>query len=45
MGARGVDQETASDAVEALASLVSIDALADHFEDEYLVALREVKGF
>lgn len=45
VGVLGVDQETASDAVEALASLVSIDALADHFEDEYLVALREVKGF
>ena len=41
VGALGVDEETAADAADALASLVNADALADHFEDKYYVALRE----
>ena len=43
VGTLGVDAETAADAAEALSSLASLDALADHFEDEYLVALRAAK--
>ena len=41
VGALGVDEETAADAADALANLVNSDALADHFEDKYYVALRE----
>jgi hypothetical protein len=43
VGSLGVDAETAADAAEALSSLASLDALADHFEDEYLVALRAAR--
>ena len=43
VGTLGVDAETAADAAEALSSLASLDALADHFEDEYLVALRAAR--
>ena len=45
MGVRnvlGVDEESASDAVVALTSLVNADALGDHFEDKYYVALKAV---
>ena len=42
--ALGVDEETAADAAAALASLVSSDALLDHFEDKYYVALKDAAG-
>mmetsp|Transcript_10997 Transcript_10997/g.44291 ORF Transcript_10997/g.44291 Transcript_10997/m.44291 type:complete len:687 (+) Transcript_10997:14-2074(+) len=40
----GVDEETAADAANALATLVSASAVGDHFEDKYYAALRDAAG-
>jgi hypothetical protein len=42
--ALGVDEETAADAANALATLVSASAVGDHFEDKYYAALRDAAG-
>ena len=39
-----LDEETAADAANALATLVSASAVGDHFEDKYYAALRDAAG-